>query len=133
MPPFTPGLELSDAFFTEVVQPLLATALPGLRYSAALIGPGSEVLGYDTERSTDHHWGPRLLLFLAGEEAAARRDAVDTALRAGLPVSFRGYSTNFGPARRDRRPPPGHDRRGSGQPYDQDHYRALVHGALPGD
>ena len=63
--PFIPGLDLAGAFFAEVVRPLLDEAYPRLPYAAALLGPGSEVLGYDTARSTDHDWGPRLQLFLA--------------------------------------------------------------------
>jgi len=59
---FTPGIELSRRFYAEVVRPQLNGAP---RHAAALIGPGSEVLGYDTERSTDHDWGARLLLFTA--------------------------------------------------------------------
>lgn len=61
---FVPGLELSRGFFADLVQPLLEDAFPDLRYSAALIGHGSEVLGFDTVMSTDHHWGPRVMLFL---------------------------------------------------------------------
>ena len=68
--PFIPGLRLSEVLFEEAVRPILAEVFPGLRYTAALIGPGSEVLGYDTPRSTDHNWGPRLLLFVAAEEHA---------------------------------------------------------------
>ena len=97
MTPFIPGLELSRAFFTEIVQPLLASSLPDLHYSAALIGSGSEVLGYDTEQSTDHHWGPRLQIFLNDADAAEHREAADSVLRTRLPVAFRGYATNFGP------------------------------------
>ena len=58
MPEFVPGLELSRAFYQEAVAPILAMAFPDLRYSAALIGSGSEVLGYDTERSTRPQLGP---------------------------------------------------------------------------
>ena len=57
---FVPGLELARQFYAEVVRPLLEQGAPGLRYSAALLGPGSEVLGFDSARSTDHDWGPRL-------------------------------------------------------------------------
>ena len=64
---FTPGIELSRRYFHEAVEPVLAAAFPALRYGAALIGYGSEVQGFDTAMSTDHNWGPRVLLFL--EEA----------------------------------------------------------------
>jgi hypothetical protein len=47
---FIPAAELSRAFYAEVVRPLLGDRPHG----AALLGWGSDVLGYDTERSTDH-------------------------------------------------------------------------------
>lgn len=95
--PFVPGLRLSELFYAEAVKPILDARFPDLRYEAALIGYGSEVLGFDTARSTDHHWGPRLLLFLADEDIDAFRTAIDAALRSDLPRAFRGYPTNFGP------------------------------------
>ena len=61
---FVPGLELSKAFFEEIVQPLLKEDFAALNYSAALLGDGSEVLGYDTSISMDHDWGPRVQIFL---------------------------------------------------------------------
>jgi hypothetical protein len=70
-PAFIPGLELSSAFYTEIVAPILAEAYPRLRYSAALIGYGSEVLGYDTARSADHEWGPRMLLLVSDDDYAS--------------------------------------------------------------
>ncbi|GAB3877607.1 hypothetical protein GCM10027612_00710 [Microbispora bryophytorum subsp. camponoti] len=92
------GLELSRRFYLEAVAPLLARRFGGLTHTAALLGPGSEVLGYDTERSTDHDWGPRLQLFLSPEDAAADGEAVDAMLAGSLPPRFLGYPTNFGPA-----------------------------------
>ena len=68
---FIPGLELNRAFYREAVAPILAANFARLKYSAALIGYGSDVLGYDSERSTDHEWGPRLMLFLDDEDRAA--------------------------------------------------------------
>ena len=68
-----------------------------MRYSAALLGPGSEVLGFDTPLSTDHHWGPRLQIFLSEEDFAAYVTRVNDVLSQKLPYRFRGYSTNFGP------------------------------------
>lgn len=63
-PSFIPGVELYHRFYWEAVRPVLDTEFPGLRHSAALIGPGSEVLGFDTPVWTDHHWGSRAMLFL---------------------------------------------------------------------
>ena len=96
MPEFVPGLELSESFYFSAVKPLLDEEPTGLLYAAALIGPGSEVLGYDTEQSTDHHWGPRLLLFLAEDVYETSRVRISETLSARLPYTFRGYSTNFG-------------------------------------
>jgi hypothetical protein len=61
MPKFIPGLKLCELFYQKQVRPILNEEFPNLRYSAALIGWGSEVLGFDTAISRDHHWGPRVL------------------------------------------------------------------------
>ncbi len=94
-PPFIKGLELSQCFYEEAVRPLLAGRFPGLPYSAALLGAGSEVLGFDTPQSMDHDWGPRLMLFLSEADHEAYRDRIDQALRASLPGEVRGRPTNF--------------------------------------
>jgi hypothetical protein len=88
---FIPGLQLAEAFYDEAVRPLLDQAFPRLPYAAALLGAGSEVLGYDTERSTDHDWGPRLLILLSG----GGPDEVTAKLARRLPPAFRGYPTAF--------------------------------------
>ncbi|HKN00064.1 MAG TPA: DUF4037 domain-containing protein [Candidatus Binataceae bacterium] len=92
---FIPGLELNRMFYREAVAPILASAFPDLRYSAALIGRGSDVLGYDSERSTDHGWGPRLRLFLSEGDQQSLAASLDKTLAARLPAAFRGYSTGF--------------------------------------
>jgi hypothetical protein len=94
-PTFTPGLELARRFYFEAVRPVLDAEFPGLRHSAALIGYGSEVLGFDTELSTDHHWGPRAMIFLAEPGYHQHRDAIRECLRWKLPHHFLGYPTNF--------------------------------------
>lgn len=91
-----PGLELGGLFYREHVRPFLASAFPALGYDAALIGTGSEVLGYDTARSTDHDWGPRLQIFLAQEDAGRYAAEIVERLRWTLPRAVRGYSTHFG-------------------------------------
>ena len=97
MTDFIPGLQLSEALYREAVEPILAREFPKLPYSAARIGTGSDVLGFDTVRSTDHEWGPRLLLFLAESDAATHGPAIVETLRHTLPREIRGYPTNFGP------------------------------------
>ncbi|MFC7641341.1 DUF4037 domain-containing protein [Streptosporangium lutulentum] len=66
--------------------------LTGVPHSAALIGAGSEVLAFDTERSTDHDWGPRVVLFTAPHLTGQVRQAVID----GLPEVFCGYRTVVG-------------------------------------
>jgi hypothetical protein len=95
MADFIKGAELCGLFFAEAVRPILEAEFPRLRYSVALLGSGSEVLGFDDEMSADHCWGPRVGLFLGEEDYAASRDAVDEALRQRLPHRFRGYPTSF--------------------------------------
>lgn len=85
---FVPALPLSHDFYLEVVLPLIK----GYRHAAALLGWGSDVLGYDTERSTDHGWGPRLQVFVREQHLAPVRAAVD----AGLPTSYQGWPVTFG-------------------------------------
>ena len=55
------------------------------------MGTGSDVLGFDTERSTDHYWGPRLTLFVSGSDIGVR----DT-IESRIPDEFRGWPTRFG-------------------------------------
>ncbi len=95
MSKFIKGLALARAFYHQAVQPLLAAQFPKLRYSAGLIGSGSEVLGYDTEMSTDHHWGPRVMLFLSAGDQREQGDAISAMLSRKLPYRFMGYSTHF--------------------------------------
>lgn len=95
--PFVPGLRLCGQFYAEAVRPLIDDACPGLRYAAARVGPGSDVLGFDTERSTDHDWGPRLDVFLDPDDLARHSDRLSHLLGDRLPRRFRGYSTHFVP------------------------------------
>ncbi|WP_267245665.1 DUF4037 domain-containing protein [Streptomyces sp. PR69] len=77
------GRELSRSFYEHLVAPLV----DGIPHSAALLGDGSEVLGFDDDVSTDHDFGPRLTLFLPQR---ADPDLVHEAL-AALPETFNGY------------------------------------------
>lgn len=93
---FVPGLELSRKFYFEAVKPILVAEFPHLQFTAARIGQGSEVLGYDTPLSMDHDWGPRLQLFLRTVEYEQYHEEIAERLRHRLPRHFLGYFTNFG-------------------------------------
>ena len=92
---FVPGLELSRRFYWEAVRPALDRSFPGLPHAAALLGSGSETLGFDDEMSTDHSWGPRLQLFLRRQDREALAAKIDETLRRELPHRFLGYPTHF--------------------------------------
>ncbi|GAB3403264.1 DUF4037 domain-containing protein [Flindersiella endophytica] len=94
--PLAKGQELSRRFYHEAVRPILDRRAPRLPHSAALLGRGSEVLGFDDDMSRDHNWEPRALLFLSDEDHARHHEALDEALRAGLPATFEGRQTDFG-------------------------------------
>lgn len=84
---FLAGLDLAGSFYEAVVGPRLAA----IDHDAALIGPGSDVLGYDDVRSTDHLWGPRLQIFV--DDCDVR--AAEGALR-DLPEGDFGWPTRIG-------------------------------------
>jgi hypothetical protein len=87
-PPFVPGRELAGALYAEVVAGLVGD----VPHAAALLGWGSDVLGYDTTRSTDHGWGPRLQVFVAPADVEPVASMIDR----GLPGRFRGWPVRFG-------------------------------------
>ena len=92
---FIPGLDLSEIFYKEAVKPVLDEHFPELVYTAARLGSGSDVLGFDTAESMDHDWGPKLQLFLAELDYEGLHDKVDQALCNNLPYKIRGFPTNF--------------------------------------
>lgn len=81
-----------------MVAPILSATLPTLPYAAALIGSGSEVLGYDDAQSTDHHWGPRAMLFLRADDFAAIAPTLTAIMTERLPRTFRGFPTGYHPS-----------------------------------
>ena len=95
MPKFIPGLKLCALFYEKEIRPILEKEFPRLHYSAALIGWGSEVLGFDTPLSRDHHWGPRMLLFLTHHDYVRFENKLSQIFSDNLPYEFLGYSTNY--------------------------------------
>ena len=72
------GLGICERFYFDVVRPQV-----DVPHSAALMGRGSEVLGFDDEMSSDHNYEARVLLFVA--------EGVE--LRPELPATFEGRPT----------------------------------------
>lgn len=87
MTAFEPAVRLCRGFYFEVLAGVI-----GVPHAAGLLGPGSDVLGYDTERSTDHDWGPRALIFVDPAHVGAVRERVT----AALPTSYRDWPVNIG-------------------------------------
>ena len=85
---FVSGIDLARMFYIEVVRPLIE----GRAHSAARLGSGSDVLGFDTPRSTDHGWGPQLHLFVTTSEVNTIRTIIDST----LPEEFHGLPVYFG-------------------------------------
>ncbi len=92
---FIPGLQLSELFYKEAVLPILEASFPHLAHGAGLIGEGSEVLGFDDERSMDHDWGPRCQIFLSPDDHKKLASQITEVLGKELPRDFRGFPTRF--------------------------------------
>jgi len=95
MSAFVNGVDLCEGFYREVIAPILAQSFPSLRYSVARIGDGSDVLGYDTEMSADHGWGPSGILFLQPPDLETLGRQVSEILADRLPLTYRGYPTRY--------------------------------------
>jgi hypothetical protein len=92
---FVHGLDLGGAFYEEAGKAIIESVVAPEAYAAGLLGRGSDVLGFDTETSTDHNWGPRFQVFLDEKGFEKNAPALDAALRERLPHMFRGHPTNF--------------------------------------
>lgn len=106
MTTFIHGIELARRYWHDVVAPIIDELLPRVPRAAARIGAGSDALGFDTERSTDHGWGPRVVVFFDDgfDLGRERRIALLKAIDARIPATYLGYATRFvasegGPAR----------------------------------
>lgn len=97
MPEFMPALELNRRFYFECVRPALDHHYPNLENAAALIGYGSEVLGFDTAMSMDHNWYPRVYLFLQ-EKDKELISPIREMLSRDLPHEFLGFPVDSIPS-----------------------------------
>lgn len=85
---FIPGVDLAQGLYEEVLRPVLGRTT----HAAALLGAGSDVLGFDTARSTDHGWGPRMHVFVDEADVAG----VAATVAGALPETYRGWPTRYG-------------------------------------
>lgn len=89
---FIPGLELSRRL-AKALEPGLRSAFPDLPLALAFIGPGSDVLGFDTSRSMDHDWGPRVSVVVPSPEIDMVRRRFDELSDMLLPSEIAGFPT----------------------------------------
>jgi hypothetical protein len=90
---WTPGVSMAEYFYAEAVRRVLDESFPGIRHAAALIGPGSDVLGFDTPRSSDHGWGPRLTVFIPERDWLDRGGEIAATVDRDVPPTFEGLPT----------------------------------------
>jgi Domain of unknown function (DUF4037) len=88
------GAEIARGFYAALVRPVLTRVLPRLRYAAARLGSGSDVLGLDDAMSRDHDWGCRLTL-LVDECDRDLVPQIDQLLEQELPERYRGFPVRF--------------------------------------
>ena len=88
------GLELSEAFFKEYGEPMLADRFPSLlpHIAVGLLGAGSECYGFDDEISRDHDFDASFCVFLPDEDTVSRKEAFRLERElAALPREFKGH------------------------------------------
>jgi hypothetical protein len=92
-------IDISKAFFEEVVKPILVRHFPDETAQTAfgVFGYGSEALRLDDHYSRDHHWGLRIDALMPHPIFEQTRDAMLATLRAEMPPTFRGHALQDGP------------------------------------
>ena len=87
-------IDLSRAFFEEIVKPILQAHFPAETAQTAfgVFGYGSEALRLDDGYSRDHHWGLRIDALMPEDVFETRRQAIMETLKARLPDDYRGQS-----------------------------------------
>jgi hypothetical protein len=88
------GAALAEAFHRDVVRELIQQAMPGLRYAAARLGSGSDVIGLDDPTSRDHDWGCRLTM-LVDEPDREVVGPLMSLLETALPQTYAGHPVRF--------------------------------------
>lgn len=90
---FISGLKMGALFHREIVVPMMQSCFSKIQYASALIGPGSEVLGFDNEVSTDHDWRPRVFIFLKDHDKEIFGHEITKMVDERTPDIFYGFPT----------------------------------------
>jgi len=87
-------IDVSRAFFEEIVKPILLAHFPEETATTAfgVFGYGSEALRLDDELSRDHHWGLRIDALMQEELFETRHHEILETVSVNLPDSYRGHS-----------------------------------------
>ena len=91
---FVPGKELARRLAQELI-PRLRDFFPETPITLALLGPGSDVLGFDTRRSMDHDWGPGVTLLVPHNRLAFVRCGFAEHVDQLLPAEISGFPTRY--------------------------------------
>jgi len=92
------GLDLARRFFEQEAKPAMEKHCPEVLKEAAcgLAGQGSECFGYDDEYSRDHHWGPRVMVWLPDIYFAKLDPEIWKRVTKDLPSHFEGFEVVSG-------------------------------------
>lgn len=87
-------IDISHAFFDEIVKPILDREFPDetAQMAVGVFGYGSDVLRVDDSYSRDHHWGIRINALLPDEMFQARRAEILARAGSQMPGEWRGHS-----------------------------------------
>lgn len=91
---FVPGRALAQRL-AEALEPRLREVFPNVPVTLALIGPGSDVMGFDTLRSMDHDWGPRVTLLVPEDLTGYVQQRFDEQFVDLVPPDIAGFPTRF--------------------------------------
>lgn len=87
------GIQLSEKLFTDIVYPVLVDKFYDSinDISVALLGEGSEVLGYDDEISQDHNFCPRMIIFVKDKKYPQIVSELRQEIISSSPEEFFGF------------------------------------------
>lgn len=88
---FISGMDLSKAYYEEVVKPLIEAEFPSYvnKIAVGLVGRGSDCYMFDDEHSMDHDWGPEVCIWVSAETYNEIGEAL-TNLYTSLPADYKG-------------------------------------------